>query len=137
VKSPHYARRESTKAANERSTAEVLRDHLELRSKAELETDIERNYHPELVLLHVNGVEHGHAGMRKSGRRLQQQLPGMKFEVISLQISGEYAYLEWQARSDHHVVSDGADSFVIRDGKIVMQTIHYTLRPPETSSAGP
>jgi hypothetical protein len=81
--------------------------------------------------LHLNGVEHGHEGMRKSGRTLQQQMPGIRFEVVSLQIDGEYAYLEWRARSDHHVVSDGADSFVVRDGKIVMQTIHYTLQEPD------
>jgi hypothetical protein len=131
VESRGNSHHESVGAGGRRTTAEVLRDHLELRAKAELERDIERNYHPKFVLLHVNGVEHGHAGMRRSGRRLQQQMPGIRFEVVSLQIDGEYAYLEWRARSDHHVVSDGADSFVVRDGKILMQTIHYTLQEPD------
>jgi hypothetical protein len=27
------------------------------------------------------------------------------------------------------VIRDGADSYVIRDGKIVAQTIHYTVEP--------
>ena len=42
----------------------------------------------------------------------------------------EYALLEWRADSDDNAVHDGVDSFVIRNGKIVMQAVHYTLRRP-------
>ena len=121
--------RGATVTSTGRTTEEVLRDHLDLRSKGELESDIERNYHEELVLLHSNGVEHGHSGIRKSGHRLQDQLPGSHYEVTSLQVHREYGYLEWRARSEEYEVVDGADSFVVKDGKIVFQSIHYTLRP--------
>ena len=34
---------------------------------------------------------------------------------------------EWTADGPTARVRDGADSFVIRDGRIVVQTIHYTV----------
>ena len=122
------AESEASETANERSTGEVLKDHLELRSKGELEVDIDRNYHPDLVLMHVNGVERGHSGMRKSGRKLKDQLPDMNFEVRTTHVHGKYGYIEWSARSREYTISDGADSFVIEGGKIVFQSIHYTLQ---------
>lgn len=42
--------------------------------------------------------------------------------------SGDYAFLEWRGQSADIHVEDGADSFVIRDGRIVMQSIHYMVR---------
>ena len=42
---------------------------------------------------------------------------------------GEVGYLEWTADGPTARVRDGADSFVIRDGRIVAQTIHYTVEP--------
>ena len=43
-------------------------------------------------------------------------------------VSGPYAFLEWSADAEQ-TVHDGADSFVIDDGLIVMQSIHYSPRP--------
>jgi hypothetical protein len=34
--------------------------------------------------------------------------------------------LRWSARTDEEPVPDGADTFVVRAGKIVAQTIHYS-----------
>ena len=39
------------------------------------------------------------------------------------------AFLEWTASGPTARVRDGADSFVIRDGQIVVETIHYTVEP--------
>jgi hypothetical protein len=44
-------------------------------------------------------------------------------------VVGELAFLKWTARCPRAEVGDGADSFWIRDGRIVAQTIHYTVRP--------
>ncbi len=98
-----------------------------MRKEGKVEEDIARNYDPELVLLHKGGVEHGFDGIRKSAARLEQQLPDASFRYQDKQVSGEYAYLEWEADSELYHVKDGADTFVIRDGRIVMQSIHYRL----------
>jgi hypothetical protein len=42
-------------------------------------------------------------------------------------IEGRVAFLEWTSESEHACVRDGADSFVIENGWIVAQTIHYTV----------
>ncbi len=42
-------------------------------------------------------------------------------------VEGETGFLEWGGRGEHTRIKDGADSYVIRDGKIVAQTIHYTV----------
>lgn len=40
---------------------------------------------------------------------------------------GDLAFLVWRADSDRFRIERGADTFLIRDGRIVMQTIHYHL----------
>ena len=35
--------------------------------------------------------------------------------------------MEWTADGKDRGVYDGADSFVVEDGKIIMQTIHYSI----------
>jgi hypothetical protein len=43
-------------------------------------------------------------------------------------VAGPYAFLQWSARvASEERVTDGADSFVVQDGLIVLQTIHYTV----------
>jgi len=49
-------------------------------------------------------------------------------------VAGEIALLEWTASTPSGArVQDGADSFVIRGGRIQAQTIHYTVLPPPVS----
>ena len=56
-------------------------------------------------------------------------MPGATFEYTTQLVEGEVAFLEWTARSESVRVADGADSFFIRDGLVVAQTIHYTVEP--------
>ena len=43
-------------------------------------------------------------------------------------VAGRMAFLEW-TEADHARVRDSADSFLIEDGWVVAQTIHYTVEP--------
>lgn len=112
-----------------RTTSEVFEDHLRLRSAGDLETDLQRNYAPDVVLLTKNSNAEGHEAMRISAARLSEQLPDGRFDYIAKQVNGPYALLIWQASSPRCDVIAGADSFLIRDGLIRMQTIHYQLVP--------
>lgn len=38
-------------------------------------------------------------------------------------------FLEWTGHSAVAQIDDGTDSYLIRGGRIVVQTIHYTVRP--------
>ena len=58
---------------------------------------------------------------------LREKISGAAFEYTTQLVEGEPAFLEWTACSESVRVTDGADSFFIRDGLVVTQTIHYTV----------
>lgn len=113
-----------------RSTAEVLEDHLRLAREGRLEEDLARNVAEDVVVLVGAGRYRGHDGVRQLARLLELQLPDPVFAYTTVLTAGEVAFLEWSARAaDGSTVDDGADTFVIRDGQIWAQTIHYSVRP--------
>jgi hypothetical protein len=113
----------------QRSSREVLEDHLRLAEEGKLEEDLARNYAEDLVLLCTDGVLRGLEAARASAKSLEAQLPHARFEYRTVLVDGESGFLEWRATSDSCRVEDGVDSYLIRDGRIRVQTIHYTLLP--------
>lgn len=114
--------------ADARSTEEVFEDHLRLRAEGKLEEDLARNYDHQVVLLTSNSKMSGHDALRVSAQRLREQLPGAHFSYHVRQVQGAYALLIWSAKSSRFDAVEGADSFVIKNGKIAFQSIHYTLQ---------
>jgi hypothetical protein len=112
-----------------RSTREVLDDHLELARRGAIEEDLERNYSRDVVFLIADGIYRGHVGARELASRLAEELPMARFDYIAVLTDGEVGFLEWAAEAESAIVTDGADSYVIRGGKIMAQTIHYSLIP--------
>lgn len=111
-----------------RSPHEVFEAHLQENETGTVESDLRQNYADDVVVLTGHGTFHGHDGMRELNRRLQEALPGATYTYETQRVEGELAFLEWTARSEGAVVEDGADSYLIRDGRIVGQTIHYTVK---------
>lgn len=111
-----------------RSTAEVLDDHLRESQVGSVEADLARNYAVDLIVLTGRGVFRGHDGLRQLAQLLREELPNASFEYRTRLVEGELGFLEWTARAEGSVVDDGADSYLIREGRIVGQTIHYTVR---------
>jgi hypothetical protein len=112
-----------------RSPQEVFDDHLRLAAEHRFDLDVERNFSPDCVVLDRRGPFHGHAGARELARLLEEELPGAPYTYTTQQVERGVAFLEWTAESEDALVRDGADSFVIEDGWIVVQTIHYTVEP--------
>jgi hypothetical protein len=111
----------------ERITREVVSDHLHHAVDGDIETDLQRNYAGDLVVLTGFGVFHGHEGLREVNRLLQRQLPGATYQYRTQLDADEIAFLEWSAQSDAAQVDDGADTYHVRGGRIRVQTIHYTV----------
>lgn len=111
-----------------RTPEEVLDDHLRQSKSGRVDEDLARNYAEDVVVLTGTGVFRGHEGLRQLSERLRQELPEARFDYRTQLVEGELGFLEWSARSASTCVNDGADSYVIRDGRIVAQTIHYTVR---------
>jgi hypothetical protein len=110
-----------------RSAAEVFEDHLRLAGEHRFEEDIERNVSPDIVILERRGIFRGRGGARELARLLEQELPQAPYVYTNRLLEGRVAFLEWTADARHASVRDGADSFVIENGWIVAQTIHYTV----------
>lgn len=115
-----------------RSAREVLDDHLALADSSDLETDLERNFSNDIVLLTGYGIFRGIDGVRAKARLLEEQLPRGRWNYRTIMAEGEMGFLEWTAEADNGArVEDGADSYLIRGGRIRAMTIHYTVLPPE------
>jgi hypothetical protein len=112
-----------------RTTRQVFEDHLRIGTEGSVEEDIDRNYATTVVILSGEGVRHGHDGLREQAHKLQGELPNCTFHYGTQLVEGEVAFLEWTAEADGARVRDGADSYLIRDGQIIAQTIHYTVEP--------
>lgn len=127
---------ESAVITAERSTQEVFEDHLWQCLEGSVEEDLARNYADDVVILSGGRVHRGHEGLRRLAARLRDELPDARFYYKSKVVEGDVAFLEWTAETPRSRVEDGADSFVIRNGRIVAQTIHYTVVPRSSSPPG-
>lgn len=107
----------------------MLDDHLSTSLNGSVEEDLERDYAPDVVIVSNWGVQHGHEGVRELTRLLQSQLPGCTFAYKARLIEQGIGLLEWTGQSAAGSVRDGVDSYVISDGLIRAQTIHYTVTP--------
>ena len=119
-----------------RTAQEVLDDHLntdehfgvEQDWQRIVEEDIRRNVSEEIVILINRGTFRGHEGVRRLAQMLGEELPEQRsFEYTYRAVEGRMAFLEWAYEDDQVRVRDGADSYLIEGGKIVAQTIHYTV----------
>jgi hypothetical protein len=121
-------RRDAMHIQENRSTKDVLDDHLRESRSGAVEADLQRNYAEDLVVLTREGVCRGHGGLRRLADRLRKELPDSEFEYHALVVDGEIAFLEWSGRGGTAYVDDGVDTYVVRDGRIVAQSIHYTVK---------
>src|SRR3712207_107396 len=119
-----------------RPAQEVLDEHLNLTERfgAEetwqriVEEAIRRNVSADMVILINRGTFRGHEGVSELARMLGEELPEHRaFEYTYRAVEGRMAFLEWAYEDANVRVRDGADSYLIEEGKIVAQTIHYTV----------
>jgi len=116
----------------DRDALAVFDDHLRLADEGDLDADLERNVAADVVVLTGRGIFHGHDGVRELARQLMEEIPSGEWVYGPRRVAGRMAFLEWTVESGPFRIPDGADSYLIEDGKIQAQTIHYTL----TDAAG-
>lgn len=100
--------------AQDRTAEEVCDDHLHEGQQGSIEADLARNDAEDVVLLCTRGVLRGHDGVRQANRWLMQELPEAGFAYQTR--------LEWPGQVEDGKRARGADSLLIRDGRIVAQT---------------
>lgn len=113
--------------SDDRSVKDVLENHLDCRQTGDLEGDLERNYAPDVVLMTMEGVFRGHDGVRENAERLRYYFPQARFSFPEKKVADRFAFIEWRAEHEDAETRDGSDTFVIENGRIVCQTIRYTV----------
>jgi hypothetical protein len=122
MKTNQYKKEEKT-----RTTKEVLEDHLHCRKRGDVEGDLKRNFSEDVVILTSRGKFFGHNNVRHLNKLLHEAMQTENYEFPVKLVEGPYAFVQWRARQPGESVEDGADSFIIENGKITMQTIHYMI----------
>ncbi|MFC5998834.1 nuclear transport factor 2 family protein [Quadrisphaera sp. GCM10027208] len=111
-----------------RSTDEVIRSHLAHRAAGDLEGDLAENYHDDVVLLSWGeGVTRGKDGVRRLASILKTYVSAGQYRYDDVIAADEFAMLRWHGEAPDLQVHDGTDSFVVRGGLIVAQTIAYAV----------
>jgi hypothetical protein len=116
------------RTASARSPRDVLESHLQLSQAGRLEEDLERNYADDVVLLSYEGINRGHDGVRRLAAVLRNYVDAGHYSYDQILVEGDVAMMRWHAADGDTVVHDGADSYVISDGRIRAQTIHFSAR---------
>jgi len=110
-----------------RSPQEVFQHHAEVLIAGDLE-GIVSDYSDDAVFVSPNGVLRGKDGIREAFTKLLADVPSAEWQVPTQVFEGDVLFIEWSAHADKTFVEDGIDTFVFRDGEIVVQTVRYTLQ---------
>ncbi|NKB49733.1 MAG: nuclear transport factor 2 family protein [Alphaproteobacteria bacterium] len=105
-------------------TKAVLDSHLTAFGSGNVDA-ILANYASDAVIMFPGGMVSGHADIRGMFEGLVTEFgqPGVTFEMLNSDVSGEIAFIVWKAETGKAVYEMGTDTYVIRDNKIVMQTV--------------
>jgi ketosteroid isomerase-like protein len=112
------------------STKEVLDHHLKCFVEGDLE-GILSDYAPGAVLFTSDGPLKGAEAITPLFQAMVAEFgkPGATFSLEQQFIEGDYAYILWSAETVDNVYEMGTDTFVVRDGKIVVQSFTGKVTP--------
>jgi len=119
-------------AGDMRSTEEVLTHHLTAFGAGDLEA-IMSDYTEDSIMIIPNAVLEGSANIEPLFVALLEEFskPGMSFEMGATHINDDIAYITWSAETADNIYNMGSDTFVVRDGKIAVQTIALSVTEKE------
>ena len=112
------------------STKDVVDRHLKCFGDGDLE-GILSDYAPGAVLFTSDGPLRGADAMRPLFQAMIAEFgkPGAAFRMKQQSVEGDYAYILWTAETADNVYEVGTDTFVVRDGKIVVQSFTGRITP--------
>ena len=112
------------------STKDVVDRHLESFGRRDLE-GILSDYAPGAVLFTPEGPLRGKDAIRPFFQAMIAEFakPGAAFRLQRLFVDGDYAYMLWNAETADNVYELGTDTFLVRDGKTVVQSFAGKITP--------
>ena len=104
-------------------TEETLLEHLQAFGSGDVDA-IMSDYDEAAVFIKPDGPLRGRAEIRSLFESLLADLPpGSALEVSEQIIEGEIAYIVWSGESEKLKIPFATDTFIVRDGKIIAQTL--------------
>ncbi len=110
-----------------RTPQEVFQHHAQALGAGDLDAIVE-DYSDDAVFITPAGVRRGKEGVREGFVQLLADVPNADWALPTQIYEGDVLFLEWTATSAGTKVEDGIDTFVFRDGQIVVQTVRYTVQ---------
>lgn len=113
-----------------RSTEEVIANHLERFGARDLD-GILSDYASGAVLFTPQGPLRGVESIRGLFEAMLAEFgkPGAGFDLKQLHVAGEYGFILWTAQTADNVYELGTDTFVVRGGKIHVQSFAGKITP--------
>lgn len=112
------------------STKDVIDHHLKCFGEGDLK-GVLSDYAPGAVLFTPDKPLRGADAIRPLFQAMIAEFgkPGAVFSMRHQSIEGNYAYILWTAETAENVYELGTDTFVVRDGKIVVQSFACKITP--------
>lgn len=112
------------------STQDVLENHLNSFREGDLKR-ILSDYAPGAVLFTPDGPLRGPEAIGAFFIRLLAEFgkPGAVFSMAAQFVEGDYGYILWTAETSDNLYELGTDTFVVRDGKITVQSFAGKTTP--------
>ena len=104
-------------------TEQVLQHHLQAFDQGDMD-GVMSDYAENAVLLTPKGPKQGHAEIREVLEWMARSIftPDCKFQMIQQLVEDEIAFIVWAAESHQCRIPLATDTFLVRNGKIVIQT---------------
>jgi len=112
-------------------TRAVLDHHVQAFLAGDIEAILD-DYADDAVFIVGASVARGRDGLRAVYENLLSGIfaPGtFDFTLDVTTVEGEVGYITWHASGAHVEVPTGSDTYVVRDGKIAIQTVAADIRP--------
>ena len=112
------------------STKDVVDHHLKSFGEGDLK-GILSDYAPGAILFTPEGPLRGIDAIRPLFQAMLAEFrkPGAAFSLKQQFVEGDYAYILWTAETADNVYELGTDTFVVREGKIVIQSFAGRIVP--------
>ena len=112
------------------STQAVLDNHLQSFGAGNLD-GILSDYDANAILFTPEGALKGPNEIKPLFERLLAEFgkPGASFAMKQVTVDGDYAYIIWSAETADNVYELATDTFVVRNGKIVVQSFAGKIAP--------
>ena len=111
------------------STETVVEHHMQSGNNRNVE-EVMRDYADNAILISPDGVYKGKQAIRTSYEQLVAQGSESVITADRKIFEGEVGYVAWSMNAGQGPAVHGSDTFIVKNGKIVVQTVTIFLPPP-------